>query len=270
MNDEIKQIKESFSMVMSAYFSYFQIEPVDVEIICTEKIATIYKQKRPDLFEGEYPIHPEDVERNRGLTIPPRTTDEKFTIVIKQEYFWESVKNQDWQWVGTLTHEMTHVLDYINYVKMNGLDNFDIVQRELFNRPFVLWTEFHARATGYLFIRQFVFGDKYNDKYDKAQTDYILQIELPYQIKWFAQQYEAANGNADIQLYETMQFMGRYSVWEKLFPNVFNGKLRKHIFGSNPWMIDMYEFLIKHQDIESANKNYDQMFGIIKENFGGF
>lgn len=35
-------------------------------------------------------------------------------------------------------------------------------------------------------------------------------------------------------------------------------------------MIDMYEFLIKHQDIESANKNYDQMFGIIKENFGGF
>lgn len=78
------------------------------------------------------------------------------------------------------------------------------------------------------------------------------------------------HGNADIQLYETMQFMGRYSVWEKLFPNVFNGKLRKHIFGSNPWMIDMYEFLIKHQDIESANKNYDQMFGIIKENFGGF
>ena len=257
-------------MVMSAYFSYFQIEPVDVEIICTEKIATIYKQKRLDLFEGEYPIHPEDVERNRGLTIPPRTTDEKFTIVIKQEYFWESVKNQDWQWVGTLTHEMTHVLDYINYVKMNGLDNFDIVQRELFYRPFVLWTEFHARATGYLFIRQFVFGDKYNDKYDKAQTDYILQTELPYQIKWFAQQYEAANGNADIQLYETMQFMGRYSVWEKLFPNVFNGKLRKHIFGSNPWMIDMYEFLIKHQDIESANKDYDQMFGIIKDNFGGF
>ena len=43
MNDEIKQIKESFSMVMSAYFSYFQIEPVDIEIICTEKIATIYE-----------------------------------------------------------------------------------------------------------------------------------------------------------------------------------------------------------------------------------
>lgn len=104
----------------------------------------------------------------------------------------------------------------------------------------------------------------------KEQKRFILQTELPYQIKWFAQQYEAANGNADIQLYETMQFMGRYSVWEKLFPNIFNGKLRKHIFGSNPWMIDMYEFLIKHQDIESANKNYDQMFGIIKENFGGF
>lgn len=259
MNDAMKQLNETFSMVLGAYFSYFQLEPIDVEIMLAEKIANIYRQKRPDLFEGEHPIHSEDVERNRGLTIPPKTIDGKFTIVINQDYFWESAKKQDWQWVGTLTHEMTHVCDYINYVKMNDLNNYDIVQMNLVHRPFVLWTEFHARATGYFFIRKFVFGEKYNDKSDRNQTDYILQTELPYQINYFSQQYEAANGNADIQLYETMQFMGRYSIWEKLFPNVFNRRIRHQVFGSNPWMLDLYEFLITHQDIESANEDFDQM-----------
>lgn len=270
MDDAMKQLNESFSMVLGAYFSYFQLEPIDVEIILAEKIANIYKQKRPDLFKGEHPIYSEDVERNRAIAIPPKTIDGKFTIVINQDYFWESAKTQDWQWVGTLTHEMTHVCDYINYVKMNDLDNYDVAQRELVHRPFVLWTEFHARATGYFFIRKFIFGEKYNDKSDKEQTDNILQRELPFQINWFSQQYEAANGNADIQLYETMQFMGRYSIWEKLFPNVFNKRVRQHVFGSNPWMLDMYEFLITHQDIENANENFDKMLDIIKTNFGGF
>lgn len=270
MDDAMKQLNESFSMVLSVYFSYFQLEPIDVEIILAEKIANIYIQKRPDLFEGEHPIHSEDVERNRALTIPPKTIDGKFTIVINQDYFWESAKNQDWQWVGTLTHEMTHVCDYINYVKMNDLDNYNVAQRELVHRPFVLWTEFHARATGYFFMRKFIFGEKNNDMSDKSQIDNILQKELPFQINWFSQQYQAANGNADIQLYETMQFMGRYSIWEKLFPNVFNKRVRQHVFGSNPWMLEMYEFLINHQDIENANEDFDKMLDIIKTNFGGF
>lgn len=269
MNDAMKQLNDSFSMVLSVYFSYFQLEPIDVEITLTEKIANIYRQKRPDLFEGEHLINSEDVERNRGLTIPPKTIDEKFTIVIKQDYFWESAKNQDWQWVGTLTHEMTHVLDYINYAKINDLDNYDAAQREWVHRPFVLWTEFHARATGYFFMRRFIFGEKYNDKGDKEQTDNILQKELPFQINWFSQQYETANENADIQLYETMQFMGRYSIWEKLFPNVFNKRVRQQVFGSNPWMLELYDFLITHQDIESANDNFDKMLDIIRTNFGG-
>lgn len=187
MDDAMKQLNESFSTVLSVYFSYFQLEPIDVEIILAEKKANIYRQKRPYLFEGEHIINSEDVERNMGLTIPPKTIDEKFTIVIK----------------------------------------------------FVLWTEFHARATGYFFMRKFIFGEKYNDKSDKEQTDNILQKELPFQINWFSQQYEAANGNADIQLYETMQFMGRYSIWEKLFPNVFNKRARQQVFGSNPWMLDI-------------------------------
>ena len=85
MDDAMKQLNESFSMVLSVYFSYFQLEPIDVEITLAEKIANVYRQKRPDLFEGEHLINSEDIERNRGLTIPPKTIDEKFTIVINNQ-----------------------------------------------------------------------------------------------------------------------------------------------------------------------------------------
>ena len=67
-----------------------------------------------------------------------------------------------------------------------------------------------------------------------------------------------------------MQFMGRYSIWEKLFPNVFNKRVRQQVFGSNPWMLDMYNFLIGHQTLEEANKDFDEMSNIIKINFEGY
>lgn len=271
MDEEMeKQLNELVSVVLQNYYNYLNLNPIDVEIVLAESVSDIYMQKRPELFEGDNVVSPEVVNKNRGLTIPPKTIDGTFTIAINKEYFLNAVKNKDWQWAGTITHEMTHVFDYMNYVKINGLENYDIVQKELLHRPFVLWTEFHARATGYFFIRKFTFGGKYDDKNDKDQTDFILQNELQYQINWFSQQYEAANGNADIQLYEAMQFMGRYSIWEKLFPNVFNKRVRQQVFGSNPWMLDMYNFLIGHQTLEEANKDFDEMLNIIKTNFEGY
>ena len=270
MDDIMKQVSELFSIVLNDYYSYFQLKPVDVEIILAEKNENIYRKKRLDLFEGENDMHFEDDTEERGLTIPPRTRDGKFTIVINKNYLFESIRKQDWQWVGTLTHEMTHVIDFINYAKMNDLNNFDVVQKAFIHRPFMLWTEFHAKATGYFFIRKFVFREKCNDKSDRGQTDYILNKELPFQINSYLQRYEAANGNINIQLYETMQFMGRYFVWETLFPNIFNEVKRQQVFGSNPWMIDMYEFLFEHKDIQSANGDFDCMQDIIKINFGEF
>lgn len=67
-----------------------------------------------------------------------------------------------------------------------------------------------------------------------------------------------------------MKFMGRYSVWEKLFPNIFNRRIRQQVYGTNPWIIHLYKFLTSHQDIESSNENFDKMLDIIKTNFGGF
>lgn len=137
------------------------------------------------------------------------------------------------------------------------------------HRPFMLWTECNARAKGYFFIRKYVFGDKVSDKYDKDQTDYILQTELPYQINVFASEYSEANDNAWQQMYAATQFLGRYSVWENLFPNVFTRSVRRQVLGTNKWVIDLYQYFLNNKELESANENWKELLEIMRSNWGG-
>lgn len=180
-----------------------------------------------------------------------------------------SLQKKDFQWLGTLTHELTHLLDFIQYAKLNNLDSYDVIQRDMKHRPFMLWTECNARAKGYFFIRKYVFGDKVNDKYDTDQTDYILQTELPYQINVFANGYREAADNTWQQMYAATQFIGRYSIWEELFPNVFTKGLRRQVLGINQWVMDLYLLFLSNRELETANENGEEMLDIMRSNWKG-
>ena len=111
------------------------------------------------------------------------------------------------------------------------------------------------------------------------QDERVVEIELE-RLRGFVN--HPFKVQADSQMIELQESIKKYGILNPLIVRprqdgtyeIISGHRRKFaaekIGYRNPWMIDMYEFLIKHQDIESANKNYDQMFGIIKENFGGF
>ncbi len=228
-----EQISNLFGSILGDYYNYYGVDPVEVECILSNKLSETFMQKRPDFFECDVKTTPEAIDINRGTIIPPRHKNGKFIILIDSNYFVESVQNNDFQWVGTLTHEVTHVLDFIKYSKINNIENYDVIQRDMEHRPFMLWTECNSRAKGYFFLRKYIFGDKVKDMYDRNQTEFILENELPYQINEFANGYNEANDNAWQQMYVATQFLGRYFVWEKLFPNVFDKKMREQILGTN-------------------------------------
>lgn len=252
MNQEMEMIiLKSLNIVENAYYAIFQLEPLNMEIILVDKISN---QKN---------------DETRGVMIPPKTIDGKFSIKIKQNYCWDCLKQNDWQWAGTLTHEMTHVYDYFNYVKMNGLENYAMVQYEFIHRPFVLWTEFNARKIGYFFVRLFTFGKEFDDAAKQNQIDCILETEFPYQLEKVSKVMKSSNETLDNKLYEVMQFMGRYCVWEQLFPEIFNEEFRKRTFDDDMFL-NLYDFLVNHLTLEDANKDFDEMLNIIQMNFGGY
>lgn len=244
-----------FSEILNKYLEEYQVDNID--IILSDKISDVCREKRLDMFDLV-----QGVDNSRGVMIPPRFGEKKFLIVLDRAYIDKMIKNKDFQWVGTLTHEVTHVLDYTEYAKLHGIKDYDIIQREEVHRPFVLWTEFNARARGYLYVRKFTFGVNYNDMYDRNQFEYICRVELPYQLEYLLEKYETAE-NMYMKLYEVMQFLGRYFIWEKLFPNIFSEENRKNILGIKQGMLELYIFLFNHHDLESANRKFDDMRSII-------
>ena len=267
--DTMGQLSTLFGNVLGDYYNYYGKDIVNVECTLSNKLSDTFMEKRPDYFEGDVKTTPEAIDINRGTIIPPIELDGKFMIVINSNYFLDSLQKKDYQWTGTLIHELTHVLDFIQYAKINHLDSYDVIQRDMEHRPFMLWTECNARAKGYFFIRKYVFGDKVNDKYDTDQTDYILQTELPYQINVFANGYSEVADNSWQQMYVATQFLGRYSIWEELFPNVFTKSLRRQVMGTNQWVMDLYLFFLNNRELETANQNWKEMLEIMRSNWKG-
>ena len=161
--DTMGQLSTLFGNVLGDYYNYYGKDIVNVECTLSNKLSDTFMEKRPDYFEGDVKTTPEAIDINRGTIIPPIELDGKFMIVINSNYFLDSLQKKDYQWTGTLIHELTHVLDFIQYAKINHLDSYDVIQRDMEHRPFMLWTECNARAKGYFFIRKYVFGDKVND-----------------------------------------------------------------------------------------------------------
>jgi len=50
-------------------------------------------------------------------------------------------------------------------------------------------------------------------------------------------------------MYAATQFLGRYSVWEDLFPNVFTKAIRKQVLGNNKWVSDLYQFFLNNREL---------------------
>ena len=68
MNQEMKmEVLKSLNIVENAYYAIFQLEPLNMEIILVDKISN---QKN---------------DETRGVMIPPKTIDGKFSIKIKQD-----------------------------------------------------------------------------------------------------------------------------------------------------------------------------------------
>ena len=183
LNNEImEQLNNLFDGILEDYYRYYDIEAVDVECALSTKLSEKTKEKRPDFFEGDIKTTLEAVDTNRGTIIPPKDINGNFTIVINLNFFLDSLQKDDCQWIGTLTHEFTHVLDFIKYAKLHNMDNYDVIQRDMEHRPFMLWTECNARA---------------KDLYDEEQTKYIKETELPFQINEFSTSYRNAGNDAN-------------------------------------------------------------------------
>jgi hypothetical protein len=165
--------------LITDYFKTFSIKPFAVYITLVDDMSNEYLKLRPD-HEVKF-AYANKQEDSNGCVVPPKEFSDSFTILVNMRYILDSFDRKDLNWVGTLAHEATHIVDYIAFAKITGITNYDIIIDKNRFRMFHLWTEFNAKAKGYYFLLKYSFADIC----DENRLPYILEKELPFQKKIF-------------------------------------------------------------------------------------
>ena len=86
--------------------------------------------------------------------VPPKDLYGTFYFLLNVNKLTEYLEQNNPTWIGTIVHEITHIIDYIEYAKLIGANNYDEIQNRFEHGMFNLWTEFNARYNGYYFMRK--------------------------------------------------------------------------------------------------------------------
>ncbi len=184
-----------------------------------------------------------------GTTCVPRTINEPTYIFISKKLI-ENFQINNFQFVCTIFHELTHAIDFYNFcVKYcNGIYNdFDKI-KEFYG--FKMWTEFNAKKISYLLYCQFINGDRYNSN---EALDMILDSETKFQNNYIADVFFNTD-NVERVIYELILYLGRYYVWDITFKGYFEeGKMFSNAFDNfKTEIFNLYNIL----KIDENNLNY--------------
>ena len=158
-------------------------------------------------------------EPKGNVTLPKIEKPRDYVIIFKESIF------TDFDFYSTVTHEITHIIDYNNYSFRYGniyLFN-EHLKRQNYYYEFYLWTEFNAKKKGIYRLQEELNRHQYGINLKKTTKDFIENVE---------------NQNNKLEkLYELMHFLARISVYdngeitsdEEIYPISF----LKHNFGKN-------------------------------------
>ena len=130
-----------------------------------------------------------DISDYNGIMVPPEELDGTFCILINLNKLTEYLSSHNPTWIGTIVHETTHIIDYIEYAKLIGANNYDEIQRIDKHSIFNLWTEFNARYKGYYFMRK----NTFKNISDPSLLPHIFNTELPMQTQRLFNDYHSTN-----------------------------------------------------------------------------
>ncbi len=115
------KLQELISEIVADYFHYCNYEPISISIVFSDDMWEAYLNIRPDHRSKL----PEQRPSFNGTIAPPLELDGTFTVIVDNQYFLTEAKNNRLSWIGTITHEITHIRDYKEYAQIVSVTNYD-------------------------------------------------------------------------------------------------------------------------------------------------
>lgn len=186
-----------------------------IRVIITDDIPSEYKKHQKRLNKKFDYISPIDLN---GITCVPNTIDEETILLIDYNRA-KDFKENNCEVICTIFHELIHAKDYYNYYKKYCNGVYDSVKNRSSQHGFMNWSEFNAKKISYFEYCKLVYAEKIGSKEHLKE---IKDNELPKRNKELEDILKNKNIDIDYIVYNVMLYLGKYSVWEELFPEEFN------------------------------------------------
>ena len=249
--------------ILLEYHRLFNFYPSGVIYVVSDDLFKDYSKHNPSIDVKDR----DAINDYQGITVCPNRVTDSFIVLINKAKMVEYLKSQNMTWIGTIAHETTHVKDFLDYASLTGILNYEELQQIDKHLPFQLWTEFHARAVGYFFVRKYTLLE--NLYADEAIED-IVSKELPYQTELFFQKYHETDDGFQ-QAYLASHYLGRLYTLQKLYPSFFTDEWLKKMpaFANNKWLSEWFWFLKRNDSLQKAYYHFEDMKEILRQNFIG-
>ena len=102
---------------ISEFYAFTNAKEMNLEIIVTDDMYSEKVRYSNDKNKENIKNQKAWIETLNGSISEPTNLDDKFIVLISKNYI---EKCENYEWVGTLCHELTHVWDHIEYAKAKG------------------------------------------------------------------------------------------------------------------------------------------------------
>ena len=256
--------------VLSTYIELYYIlnptmERIPVNVVFTDDLNRTHCELRPEYKEKLINSYDKSSNDYNGRMVVPHSITETITILINITKMKQYTDDGSLTWIGTLSHELTHAIDFYQMARKESLIYYDPLEDTSLYQMFQLWSEYHARKLGYGFLREVhkVLGHLDDEE---QQIRFITEKEWPFHQENHYKDYHSGIDGSQ-QMYLTMQLLGRYSVWCDLFPNAFNEEALSSDFYHTPWIGHLFSFLRKHESLNSIYPVFNELRSVLAENW---
>lgn len=253
-------LNELLKLIETYFYSEHKYEPLEFELVVTPdpygkrlELAMDEKDRAEVIKSRSF------IETLNGTVALPQRLETPPTIILNED----AIKS-DLAYIETIVHEMTHLFDYRDLANYIGATTYDELRNYPYQGAFYYWTEFHARRYGYQFYGKLLWKETYKSQ---ERLTHIQSTEAPFQMKHLVENLGRCTNDGVQYMYSFMQYMGRYSVWEDLFPSSFYGLPVNIKYEYNGLLSKIYSRLCEYDEFDLAKGNFKELHELF-DSFG--
>ena len=251
-------LQHTTELVLDFFYASTQRDKIRLEIeyvddIYSRRLELANNEKDKDAIVKSKPF----TEGLNGTMVMPSTKDGIHYILISK-----AILNETY-YIGTIIHELTHIHDYIDFSAEFCDGNYESIWEHASSGFFYYWSEFHARRNGYSYSRKIL-----NCEDD---IDFILNTEIELQNDYLLKNLRTHRySDAVNYVYFVVQYMGRFSIWEDMYPDKITAHTHLPDYLQNaygPKLIELYDTLHSMVNFDIAIAKLEEIEGLIRSTF---